>query len=122
MTRKELNELLEIIRTADGQKLINPEGDVLKTALDAEGKVKAAEIEANSRLEIAKIESEDAKKGRIATYICTGVSGAISIAGLVLKAIMFREGLQFEETGVYTSVMTKSMAQDAVRGDGTKKF
>lgn len=121
MTRKELDILIESLRQGTTH-VTEPESKVLSAAYENEARTKAAEIDADARIQVANLEASEGKRNRIAMYVTTGISAAVSIAGLVMKSIMFREGLTFEQTGVYTSVMTKSMAQDAVRGDGTKKF
>ena len=122
MTAKELEILVEGLRNGTVH-ITEPEGKVISAAYDGEARTKAAELDANAKIQVANIEASEGKKNRIAMYITTGISAAVSVAGLVMKGLMFREGLQFEETGVYTSVMTKSMAQDAVRNNqDLKKF
>ena len=67
---------------------------------------------------IADLQAE--KKNRIAMYVTSGIGLLGTAATIISRWMMFSTGLKFEQDGVYTSPMTKSIAQDAVRDKNTK--
>lgn len=99
---------------------IEKDGKVETAKIEKAARVEAAQIEADSKLAVAEIEATNEKRNRIAMYVTSGIGLLGTAATIISRWMMFSTGLKFEQDGVYTSPMTKSMAQDAVRDKNTK--
>lgn len=113
MTNKDFEELVAIIKKAN--IVGDADGRVISAAIEGETEKQVAEIKAEGDKQVALIESERAKKDRICQYVTTGLQALVHVGTAACSVLIFAAGLNFEQTGTYTSPFTKAMAQNAMR-------
>lgn len=116
MTNEELKRFKELIDYVKASNIVgDADGKVISAVVESETSKQVAEIKAEGDKQVALIESERAKKDRICQYVTTGLQALVHVGTAACSVLIFAAGLNFEQTGTYTSPFTKSMAQNAMR-------
>ena len=76
---------------------------------EAEAKVISEYIKQHGEYSIAQLDAKNQMKDRICRYVCCGLETIGRVAAVAATVMMFREGLELEQTGSFTTTSMRSL-------------